>query len=762
MNLPELSIKRPIFVSCIVVLTLVLGYMSLRKLPVDLFPDVTFPVVTVNTPYPGAGPAEVETLVSKVIEEEMSTLPGIKTLRSINRESLSVVVAEFTLETDVKYAEQQTRDRVASSRLKLPDDIDEPTIRRIDPADQPILILAVSGDLKPAEMFDLADEDLKNRIEQVPQVGLVDVIGGRKREIQVHLDREKLKSHEVSATQVSARLSAAGHNIPAGKVDQGGIETVFRTLGEFKSLGDVKKTIVNFFGNDVPVTVADVAEVTDGLQEEKARSYVNSKQAVFLMVFRQSGANTVAVSDSVRARVAKVNEDMKSRPGNIHMEVVRDTSKFIRANLVDVKESIMIGIALTIFVVYFFLGSGRSTIITGLAIPNSLIGAFLLMSLAGFSINIMSLLALSLAVGLLIDDAIVVRENIFRHIEKGVPPRKAALEGTQEVTLAVIATTLTVLAVFGPIGFLKGVVGQFFKQFGLTVCFAMVISLFDALAVAPMLSAYLAGGGHGPTKSKGLWGRTMGRAVTAFDRVQTRLEDFYERVLRKTLKHPGLTLLGAAGLFGLSIVAAAFVPKSFLPAQDAGEFAVSLEMDPGTSLAAMDEVARKADGIIRSNAEVEQSVLFVGSREGNSAVSTFYVNLVPSKKRKLNTSQLKDRIREQLKPFAFARPVVKDVDFSGAGQRPFNLSVNGQNLAEIETVANELVKRLEKHAALKDVEMDYRSGKPEYQVVVDNRRAEQFGVSTLTAGAELRSLIEGATPAVFRQDGREYDIRVRL
>ncbi|HTL11765.1 MAG TPA: efflux RND transporter permease subunit [Bdellovibrionota bacterium] len=761
MTLSELSVKRPIFISCIAGLILVLGYMSLKSLPVDLFPDVTFPVVLVNTPYPGAGPAEVETLVSKVLEEEMSTLPGIKAISSINRDSLSTVVAEFTLETDVKYAEQQIRDRVGSARHKLPDDIQEPTIRRIDPADQPILILSVEGDLDPAPMYDLANEDIKPRVEQIPQVGLVDVVGGRKREIQVYMDRAKLKSHEVSASQVSQRIAAAGQNIPAGKVNQDTKETVFRTLGEFKTLDDIKKTVVNFLGNDVPVTVADIAEVKDGLEEEKARGYTNGKKALFLYVFRQSGSNTVAVADAVRARVDKINDQIKTRPGNLKITVVRDTSKFIRMNVEDVKESILIGILLTIIVVYFFLGNGRSTLITGAAIPNSLIGAFLLMSLAHFSINIMSLLALSLAVGLLIDDAIVVRENIFRHMELGVQPRKAALQGTAEVTLAVVATTLTVLAVFGPVGFLKGVVGQFFKQFGLTVCFAMVISLFDALAIAPMLSAYLAGGGHGAAK-KGVFGGIVRKPVEYFESGQKRLTDWYEGVLKVILRRPGMTLIGATILFFVCMVGAALVPKTFLPAQDAGEFSVSLEMPPGTNLDAMDGVARKVDEVIRGNREVESSVLTVGSREGDSGQATFYITLIPRKNRTMNTSQFKDKVREELKTYAYAKPIVKDVDFAGAGQRPFTLFVTGQELPQIEKTATQLYEKLRTNPALKDVDMDYRPGKPEFQVLVDNRKAEQYGVSTVAAGAELRNLVEGATPAVFRQNGLEYDIRVRL
>ncbi len=762
MNLAELSIKRPIFITCIVLLMMVLGWMSLNKMPVDLFPNVTFPIVMVNTPYPGAGPVEVETQISKVLEDEISTLPGIKSIKSINKEGISTVIAEFTLETDIKYAEQQIRDRVGSAKRKLPADIKEPMIRRIDPADQPVLILSLNAELPEGEMFDLADEILKPKIEQVPQVGLVETIGGRKREIQVLLDRNKLKSYGISANQLAARIGAAGQNIPAGKVNEPKIEMVFRTLGEFKSLNDIKNTIINFLGNDVPVTVGDVGEVVDTLEDEKSESFVNGKKSLLLMVFRQSGSNTIAVVEAVKKRIEKINEEISLLPGKPQISMVRDGSKVIEANVLDVKESILIGILLTFIVVYLFLGSGRSTFITGLAIPNSLIGAFLLMSAAGFSINIMSLLALSLSVGLLIDDAIVVRENIFRHIEMGIKPKIAALTGTKEVTLAVVATTFAVLAVFGPIGFLEGVVGQFFKEFGLTICFAMAISLFDALTVAPMLSAYYAGSIHKTEDESGIWARTMGRALKAFDRFQTWLENQYEKTIIATLKRPILVLSSALFIFIFSLFLTKYIPKTFLPPQDTGEFSVGLEMAPGTNLARMSEVAKAVDDTLRANKEVATTVMFLGSRDGESNIATFFVTLVHAKQRKVNTNEMKDIVREQLKKFSIAKPVVKEIDMVGGGQRPFNVNIIGPDLKEIEDISNKLFAKLERHPGLKDIQISSKSGKPEFQVAIDNRKAEQLGVSTLVAGAELRTLVEGSTPAVYREFGKEYEIRVRL
>ena len=762
MNLADLSIRRPIFMTCVVLLSLIAGLMSMSRLGVDLFPDVTFPIVFVQTPYPGAGPAEVETLVSKPIEDELSTLAGIKRLSSTNQEGVSIVVAEFTLETDVKYAEQQVRDRVGATKRKLPTDIEEPVIRRIDPSDQPVLVLALKADVPASELYDLANEVIKPRLQQVNQVGLVDIYGGRKREIQVQLDRYRLKNREISASLVASRLAGAGEDIPSGKKDESGTETIFRTVGQFKKMDDIKGLVLSFFGNDVPVRVSDVGEVKDTLEDESTRAYINGEPSLFLYAFRQSGANTIKVVDGLKAKVDQINKEMETAKGKPQLVTVRDSSVWIRANVADVEESILIGVGLAVIVVFLFLANGRSTIITGLALPNSLIGAFILMAMAGFTINIMTLLALSLSVGLLIDDAIVVRENIFRHIEMGEKPVKASIMGTAEVRLAVIATTLTVIAVFGPLGFLKGVVGQFFKQFGLTVCFAMAISLFDALTVAPMLSAYFAGASHTRDNTKSLYGRTVGAFLRAFNRMQDGLENFYEKFLHVILRHPLKALAGSIAVFFACMSLGKYVPKTFLPQQDAGEFAVSIDMPPGTSLEKMAQVSMEVDSQIRSNPEVAISSLTVGSKDGDPNVGEFYVKLVDRKKRNVNTSQFKEKLREQLVKFAYTTPKVKDFDAVGGGMRPFALNLSGSNQQELEKIALVALEKLRKHPGLKDVDVNFRPGKPEFQVVPDKSRAQLLGTSTSIIGAELRTQIEGMLAAKFRENGIEYDVRVRL
>ena len=769
MSLASLSIERPTFITCIVILMVALGLLSASRLGVELFPDVTFPVVTVNVPYPGAGPHEVETLVSKPLEDELSTLSGIKRVSSLNSEGLSRVIIEFTLETDVKFAEQQVRDRVGSARPNLPIDIKEPTIRRLDPADQPIVMLGLEVDagaeVTPAKLFDLADELIRPRLEQINQVGQVDIQGGRKREIQILLDRKKLKAHELSVSAVATRLGLSGMNVPSGKVEQGTkTEMVFRMLGEYPRTADISKTVVSFYGSDVPTTIQQVGRVSDALEDERDRAYLGGAKSLFLSVYKQSGANTIAVVDALRARLVSLNAELKSEGAPARLSIIRDGSLAIRNNVDDVYDSIYLGAILAVVVVFFFLANLRSTLITGLALPNSLIGAFILMAAAKFTINIMTLLALSLSVGLLIDDAIVVRENIFRHIEQGKKPIPAALEGTAEVSLAVIATTLTVIAVFGPVAFLKGMVGQFFKEFGLTICFAMAISLFDALTIAPMLSAYFAGQLHRPPRNI-LYRLSVGALLQGFERFQSWLERGYERLIRFGLRHPAFILSLSLVVFIGSASVVRFVPKTFLPPQDDGEFSVSLDLPPGTSLGGMSETALKVDAVIRQNPEVQISALTVGGTgalAGHPERADFYVKLVGSRQRSLNTQEFKEQVRGQLRDYAYANPQVQDYDAIGGGQRPFILNIQGFDQEELEAVGRQVFAKLKNYPGLKDVDTSVRPGKPEFQISLDANHARRLGISSVTLGNELRAQVEGVTPLKFREHGREYDIRVRV
>ena len=760
MNLAALAIKRPIFIICVVSLMLVLGLLSMSKMSVDLFPDVTFPTVFVQTFYNGASPQDMEKLVSKPIEDELGSLSGLDKLYSQNADGISFVILNFKIGTDIKDAEQQIRQRIGNIRNKLPDDVKEPIIHRFDPADQAIAQLAVTSDLPPDQLYDLVDQTVKTQFETIPGVGLVNIVGGRKREIQVLLDSKKLQDYQISLIQIAEKIKNTSKDVPVGKLQNLLSETTVRASGEFESVDAIKDVNVSFVGSDRSVRLESLGTVVQGLEDEVSEFSFRSRNnkflrqpAISLNIYKQSGSNTVKIVDLILEKVSKANDLLKAKGLKAEVNLVRENSRPIRLNIADVRESIMIGVLLCVLVVFFFLGSVKSTFITGLALPNSLLGGFVIMYAMGFTINILTLLALSLAVGLLIDDAIVVRENIFRHIEMGKSPREAALAGTAEVAQAVLATTLVVISVFGPIAFLEGIIGQFFKQFGLTVVFTMLISLFDAFTMAPMMSTYLA------TKADHHRGTgPVARLLNVFDRFQNSLEIQYEILAKWVLRHKALVLAGAAGIFIGSLFLAALIPKNFLPAADNGEFQVQVELPLGISLDKTKEFTKKIEEKIILNSAVDLTSTVVGYTtrpESNKAI--IYVRLVPSKERKGNTTEIKTQAREALQEFQKEALIsIGDIDISGGGQKILQLVVRGENLEELSNYVEKIKPKIAALKGLTDVDTNYRTGSPEFQVVFD------LGVSTVTAGAELRARVEGTVAATYRQNGNEYDIRVRM
>lgn len=759
MNLAQLSIKRPIFMNSIILMVMAVGAISFKSLSVDLYPEVNIPVVSVTTVYQGAGPSEIETLISKPIEEEISAISGMKRLTSKSLEGVSQVVAEFNQGVDVKYAEQQVRDKVGVAKAKIPREAKEPLIRKMDPSDQPILTLAVSGKLSEAKMFDLADQMIKPRLEQVDNVGSIEILGGRKREIHVVLDRSKLKARETSVSQVAAQLASSGENIPGGKVNRGDQETVYRSLGEFQNVNEISDTLVSLYGNEVSTRVSDVGKVLDTLEDEKTRAYVNGKKSLFIDVYRQSGSNTIAVVQGIIKKMNQMKPELQKMEGAPELQVLRDSSKNIKDNVDDVYETIIIGIILTVVTVYFFLGSARSTLITGLSLPISLVGSFILIAWAGFSINVISLLALTLAIGLLIDDAIVVIENIYRRMEGGEDAQTASHRGTAEIQMAVFAITLVVISVFAPVAFTKGTVGQFLKQFGLTIAFSMAISLFVALAVIPMLTAYFAEPEHHSEK-KGV----LGFLLKKFDHLQTGLENQYAKFLAFSLKRPILVILASLLVFGGSIVSIMSVPGNFIPEQDSGDITVALDLPPGTNLDGMEKVAFQVDQKVHANSEVRFTTLTVGGKNNEANKAELYVKLKKGKERgNIKTSAFKERLRTQLREYSFANPIVTDWDSSGGAKtQPVTLNLIGTDQTQLEQYVAKLLERLKKDPRLTDLDSTYRPGKPELQIRVKKDAVRVFGIHSGTMGQEIRAQVEGMTPAKFREQGREYDVRVRL
>ncbi len=780
MNIARLSLKRPIFISCIVIIMIVLGLISLGRIGVDLFPPIDFPVVTVSTLYPGATPTEIEELITKPIEEQVSSIAGIERLSSRNNEGMSVVIAEFDYETDIQYAEEKMREKVALARNNLPADLlDEPVVRQFDFTDMPILTFALVADIKPAELYDLAKEELKPIIEQVSGVGEVRISGGTRREIQVELDRNRLNEYEISTSTVVNRLSNSGANVPIGKHDSNGRSTLFRTVGQFTDLDQIRKAVVSF-GGDVnsSVTVDRIGRVVDGTEDLNTISYIYypftagntsaadeqagsknridraTRPCLLIDVFKQSGGNTVAVSDGVMERLGRINQVLSKGKGNPQLIFVYDTAKHIRRNIDDVFETMIIGIILAIFVVYLFLGNVRSTIITSIAIPNSLLGAFVLMYFMGFTLNIMTLLALSLTIGLLVDDAIVVRENIFRKLEGGCGSMRAAEIGTTEVMLAVIATTLTIIAVFFPIAFLEGVIGRFFKQFGLTIVFAISISLFDALTVAPLLSGYFAGSGK----------KDNNFVVKSFERLQSFLERGYGSVIRFSLNHPLFIILITLAVFIGSVYAFGTVKKTFQPDPDEGEFLINLQLPPDTSLNGSYETALKIAEELKSLPELDFFTLQAGNDQGQANVASIGMFAVPREERKRDTAEIKQELRKILAKYSYAKPAVDNYSrvAGGGSNKPYVLIIKGENLDVLNEYAEKVIEKLRTIPDLTEVTTSFEPGKPEFQVHLDPRRLEEVGVSQRLAGLELRYQIEGGLAGKYHSGGLEYDIRVRL
>ncbi|MBF0206432.1 MAG: efflux RND transporter permease subunit [Oligoflexia bacterium] len=751
MNLAKLAIQRPIFIVAVFSLILTLGVLSFFRIGIDLLPDISFPVVSITIPYPGAGPQEVEREVTKIVEDRISGLSGIKNIRSVSREGVSVMMVEFTLENNIEYAEQRINRAIAFVRSKLPREIEEPLIRTFDLSSEAVAVLTVSaGGLPPDKLYDLVDLHVRPALEQINDISYVEIVGGREREIHVLMERNRLVDQNISATTVAQTLIAAGKNIPAGTLKSSTTDTLVRTIGEFKSPKDIEEILVSFFGNEVPVRIRDLAKVKPVLKDASNYTYVQGKEAISLKIYRRSGSNTVRVSTAIKKQTEKINQQFHEKNISSQITIVRDAGRPIRVSVDDVKHTIFYGVVLTILVVFLSLRSLRSTLITGIALPNSLLGAFVLMFAMGFTLNIMTLLALSLAVGLLVDDAIVVRENIFRHLEEGANPKDAAIRGTSEVIMAVTATTLTIIAVFGPIAFMEGVVGRFFKEFGLTICFAMAISYLDSLTMAPMLSAYFAGISNHQRKIQS----------------DSIFKKSYLKLLSFTIKHPLIILLLALAIFILSFGVINKVPKTFITPEDNGEFAISLELSAETSLEAMRDFALDVDSKVRTQKEVVQTFLTVGGSNGESNLASIIVQLSDPPFRKISTTDFRERIRTFLLPISkIARVKIIEAQEADAGvwaERPFLVNVVGEDFASIEHASELLLQRLKNNPSLKDVDSSYRPGRQELQIEMNQDKAKKLGVTTSMAGQDIRTQLEGTLVGLYRENDKDYDIRVLM
>ena len=570
----RVSIANPVFATMMMAALLVLGLFSAQRLPVEQFPDVTFPVVVVQTEYPGAAPESVEEELTRPIEEAVNTISGINVLSSRSYEGQSLVIIEFDLSTDPKIAVQDVREKIAALRPSLRTEIKEPKVTRFNPDDQPIMSVAVVAPERALrELTTLADQNIKKRLENVRGVGQATLVGGIKREMRVLLRPADMEALQVSADQIIATLRSENQEAPLGSVSGNGSEQVVQILGRAESSEDFRRLIVARRGGK-PVTLGEVADVRDAAAEEVSVALINGKRALSIDIVKAQGANTIAVADGVREMAATLAREL---PPEIKLDIVRDASVSIRSSVSNVRATLVEGALLTILIVFLFLASWRSTVITGLTLPISLIGAFLFIYAFGFTLNVLTLMALSISVGLLIDDAIVVRENIVRHVAMGVAPKQAALDGTQEIGLAVLATTLSIVAVFLPVGFMGGIIGRFFHQFGVTVVAAVLISMFVSFTLDPMLSSIW----HDP-EAEGHHGRgPLGRMLHWFSVLTVRLEKRYETLLAWSLDHRK-SVLGIAAMSLVGAVALVpFLGTEFVPSADLNELQVQFTTPVG-------------------------------------------------------------------------------------------------------------------------------------------------------------------------------------
>jgi hydrophobic/amphiphilic exporter-1 (mainly G- bacteria), HAE1 family len=753
MTLSSVAIKRPIFTLMVTLAMLVLGVKGFQGLGSDLFPDVSFPAVVVTIPYPGASPKEVETLVSKPLEDAVIGINGIDRVRSFSREGSSLVFVLFDMDVDITDAATEVRERVSQVRFKLPTDTKEPIISRFDVSASPVLTYTVRGKGSLAEIRDYTDDVLRPALEQVDGVAAVDIKGGATREIRVLLDRPKLDALSVGPGQVVARLRAENLNVPAGHYDEGVREVSVRTVGEFKSVDQIRDVIVATARDGSVVRLRDVADVEDGFADQTTRVRVNGTEAVTFEVRKQSGKNTVEIAHAVKAKLALLE---KSFPQGMSTALLIDQSRFIEVELKSVQHHIILGALMAVLVILVFMMDLRSTIISALALPTSVIGTFFVMYLFGFTLNMMTLLALSLAIGLLIDDAVVVRENIFKHLERGKPPMQAALDGTKEVALSVFATTLTIIAVFLPIAFVEGMVGQFFRQFGITICAAVTISLFVAFTLDPMLSARF-------TKGKDEKDGFFSWLKVPFEWFFRQVEQTYAAILGWSVRHK----LAVAGLAIASMAfmgyAASLMGSEFVNSEDRSQFVVEAELPAGTSLEETSRLSASAEEILLKNPDVLVLASTLGV-DGEPNKVRWRVATTLKTERKTPIGDLKTAGRDAALTIPAARVVAADPPFveGAATEAPIMINVRGTEFPEIEAAANKIEKILKATPGVSDIQVRYSPGRPELEVELDRQRAADRGLSVAEVALSLRTAMEGDESGNLRTGDDEIPIRVRL
>lgn len=764
--LARLSVNRPVVAMVLILVLVVVGMVSMGALGIDRFPNVDVPVVTITTTLPGATPEEMDTQVTEEIEKQVNTVSGIDYLNSTSSEGISVVTVMFVLEKDGDVAAQEVRSKVDLALPNLPDDVDKPVVQKMDTSSEAIIGIALSA--KTAGLRDLtefADKRLRPQLENISGVGQVEVVGGRARQINVALDAYALRSYGLSASDVEAALRSQNLQVPGGALEDGSRRVSVRTQGRTTDIASLRDLIL-VVKDGQPIRLSDVADVEDGQEEAESTANVNGEPAVLLNVRKQSGANTVAVVDAVKERL---QEAQSMLPQGYETRVVADQSTFIKVALDAVKEHLLVGALLASLIVLVFLWNWRSAIIASLSIPASLIATFTLIRLMGFTLNMITLLALTLAVGIVIDDAVIVLENIYRYLhEKKMTPRQAALDATQEIGLAVLATTFSLVAVFLPIAFMSGIVGRMFQSFGLTMAFAIMVSLLVAFTLAPMLCSRWLRRPREAAKHHESDKQAAAATHSAKTGLFGRVEAFYGLVLDWSLRRRWAVVLIAVAIFASVVPLGKMVKVNFIPDEDEGRFMVSVRAPEGTSLSATEDLMNRVATAIRKLPEVAYTVVTVADdrqRTANLGTIDVHMNTIEERKTPTTQSGLMARTRTEIlsRYPRDLRTVVSPVSAIGGGgaSAQVTYTVTGPDLHRVIAAGDRIVKDLKQSSLAADADTSSVIGKPEMGVSVDRDAAADLGISVANVATTLRTLVAGKKVSDFADGGQLYDINLR-
>jgi hydrophobic/amphiphilic exporter-1 (mainly G- bacteria), HAE1 family len=766
----RVSLRNPVFATMVMVALMVLGLFSFQRLQIDQFPNIDFPVVVVTTEYPGASPEIVESEVTKKVEEAVNAIAGVNTLSSRSYEGQSVVIIEFQLHVDGRKAADDVREKIAILKPAFRTEVKEPRVLRFDPASRSIWSVAVIPDSSNGKapsaqaLTTWAEQVLKKRLENVRGVGSVSLVGGTRRAINIDLNPAAMEAMGVTPEQVNNAVRNENQDLPVGTLKSHSRDRVVQVLSRLQNPQDFANIIVARRAGQA-VHLGDVARVSDATEELESLALYNGQRTLLLAVQKTQDENTIAVTDGLKNAVAAMQAEL---PPGVRLEQIADGSRPIRVSVNNVRQTLIEGAILTILIVFLFLNSWRSTVITGLTLPIALIGTFFFMNLFGFTINMITLMALTLSVGLLIDDAIVVRENIVRHVQMGKTPYDAAMDGTREIGLAVLATTLSIVAVFLPIGFMGGIIGKFFHEFGITMVAAVLISMFVSFTLDPMLSSVW----HDPAieanaqsaTPTSLYDKTIGRVTGWFHRAQDDLADTYQSALRWSLRHKLVTLLLAASTFVGSVLLLPVLGSEFVPKADFSQTYLDFHTPVGSSLEATEAKTREVESVLREFPEVKYtlSTINTGAAQGTMYASVF-VQLVDRKDRQLGVDAMSAQLRERLRRVAGITVTHAGLRDSVGGQKQVEFSIQGNDLAELERLSQDVLARIRPIVGLVDLDSSIKANKPTVDVLLKRELASDVGLSATSVASGLRTLVAGQTVGNWRaQDGESYDVNVQL